>query len=78
MTRFFDWLVEFRDRIQGLLGFHRLTKKGRGLDLEGHGTIWRLGYFIRPVLMLLVLIYIGTMVWRFSWVRGRISTIPMP
>lgn len=76
MTRFFDWLVEFRDRIQGLLGFHRLTKKGRGLDLEGHGTIWRLGYFIRPVLMLLVLIYIGTMVWRFSWVRGEDLNYP--
>ena len=76
MTRFFDWLVETWDRLRGFLGFHRLTKKGRGDDLVGRGVVRRVGYFIRPVIMLIVLIYIGTMVWRFSWVRGETLYYP--
>ena len=76
MTRIFDWLVEMWDRMRGLLGFHRLTRKGRGDDLVGRGFIRRIGYFIRPVLMLLVLIYLGTMIWRFSWVRGEDLSYP--
>lgn len=71
MTRLFDWLVEMWDRLRGLLGFHRLTKKGRGEDLIGHGVFWRIFYFVRPVVVLLILIYLGTMIWRFSWVRGE-------
>lgn len=75
MVRLFDWLVEFWDRIRGFLGFHRLTKKGRRDDLAGRGLIRRVFYFVRPLLMLFVLIYLGTMIWRFSWVRGKISPI---
>lgn len=71
MTRIFDWLVEIWDRIRGLLGFHRFTRKGRGDDLSNKGMIKRIYYFIRPVIMLLVLIYFGTMIWRFSWIRGE-------
>ena len=76
MTRLFDWLVETWDRLRGVLGFHRLTKKGRGDDLVGRGIFRRVGYFIRPVLMLLVLIYLGTMIWRFSFVRGETLSYP--
>lgn len=76
MTRIFDWLVDMWDRLRGLLGFHRLTKKGRGDDLVGRGFVRRTYYFIRPVIMLLVLIYLGTMIWRFSWVRGEDMTYP--
>ncbi len=71
MTRFFDWLVETWDRLRGFLGFHRLTKKGRGDELVGRGFLRRLFYFVRPLVMLFVLIYFGAMVWRFSWVRGE-------
>lgn len=76
MTRFFDWLVELWDRLRSLFGFHRLTKKGRGEDLAGRGLFRRIFYFVRPVIMLLVLIYIGTMIWRFSWVRGEDLSYP--
>lgn len=76
MTGLFDWLVEAWDRLRGLLGFHRLTRKGRGADLEGRGMIRRVYYFIRPVVMLLVLIYLGTMIWRFGWVRGDDLSYP--
>ncbi|MEM7543914.1 MAG: DUF2333 family protein [Pseudomonadota bacterium] len=76
MTRFFDWLVEVWDRLRGILGFHRLTKKGRGDELVGRGFFRRSLYFLRPVLMLLILIYVGTMVWRFSWVRGETLGYP--
>lgn len=70
MVRFFDILVEIWDRLRGLLGFHRLTRKGRGADLQGRGVFRRLFYFFRPVLMLLVLLYLGTMIWRFAFIRG--------
>lgn len=76
MTRFFDWLVEYWDRLRGFFGFHRLTKKGRGDDLVGRGFLRRIGYFIRPVIMLIVLIYLGTMIWRFSFVRGETLDYP--
>ena len=76
LTRFFDWLVETYDRLRGFFGFHRLTRKGRGDDPVGRGFMRRIGYFIRPVLMLLVLIYLGTMIWRFSWVRGETLEYP--
>ena len=76
MTRFFDWLVEYWDRLRGFFGFHRLTKKGRGDDLVGRGFLRRLGYFVRPVIMLIVLIYLGTMIWRFSFVRGETLNYP--
>ena len=76
MTRFFVWLVETWDRLRGFFGFHRLTKKGRGDDLVGRGFLRRIGYFIRPVIMLLVLIYLGTMIWRFSFVRGETLEYP--
>ncbi|QIE57215.1 DUF2333 family protein [Pikeienuella piscinae] len=76
MVRLFDWLVEFWDRIRGFLGFHRLTKKGRRDDLAGRGLIRRVFYFVRPLLMLFVLIYLGTMIWRFSWVRGEDLSYP--
>lgn len=71
MTRLFDWLVETWDRLRGLFGFHRLTKKGRGADLEGSGLLRRIGYFVRPVIVLIVLIYLGSMIWRFSYIRGH-------
>ncbi|MEX2517871.1 MAG: DUF2333 family protein [Paracoccaceae bacterium] len=70
MIRLFDWLVEAWDRLRSLFGFHRLTRKGRGGDLEGRGLIRRIYYFVRPVVMLLMLIYLGTMIWRFGWTRG--------
>ncbi|MEM8751355.1 MAG: DUF2333 family protein [Pseudomonadota bacterium] len=70
LTRFFDWLVEFWDRLRGMLGLHRLTKKGRGADLEGVTVLKRIVYFGRPILVLLSLVYVGTMIWRFSFVRG--------
>ena len=76
MTRIFDWLVEAWDRIRGLLGFHRFTRKGRGDDLSDKGLVRRVYYFIRPVIMLLVLIYLGTMIWRFSWIRGEDLSYP--
>ncbi len=76
MARFFDWLVEAWDRLRGFFGFHRLTKKGRGDDLVGRGIVRRTYYFVRPVLMLLVLIYLGTMIWRFSWIRGEDMAYP--
>ncbi len=76
MTRIFDWLVEAWDRIRGLLGFHRFTRKGRGDDLSNKGVVKRVYYFIRPVIMLLVLIYLGTMIWRFSWIRGEDLNYP--
>lgn len=76
MTRFFDWLVEVWDRLRGLLGFHRLTKRGRGEDLVGHGVFWRFVYFVRPVILLIVLIYLGAMIWRFSWIRGEDLSYP--
>ena len=58
MTRLFDWLVELWDRIRGFLGFHRFTRKGRGDDLSNKGPIKRVYYFIRPVVMLLVLVVV--------------------
>ncbi|MFV0475821.1 MAG: DUF2333 family protein [Pikeienuella sp.] len=76
MTRFFDWLVEFWDRLRGFFGFHRLTKKGRGDDLVGQGIFRRVGYFIRPALMLFVLVYFGAMIWRFEWTRGEDLAYP--
>lgn len=76
MTRFFDWLVEVWDRLRGFLGFHRLTRKGRGDDLVGRGVLRRLFYFVRPLIMAFVLIYIGAMIWRFSWVRGEDLNYP--
>ena len=76
MTRIFDWLVETWDRLRGFFGFHRLTKKGRGDDLVGRGFLRRIGYFIRPLIMLLMLIYLGTMIWRFSYVRGETLNYP--
>ena len=71
MTRFFDWLVEMWDFLRGLLGFHRLTRKGRGDDLVDVGLFRRIMYFVRPILMVLILVYLGTMIWRFSWIRGE-------
>lgn len=76
MTRLFDWLVETWDRLRAFLGFHRLTKKGRGDDLQRRGFIRRVIYFVRPIVMLLVLIYLGTMIWRFSWIRGEDLNYP--
>ena len=76
MTRIFDWLVEIWDWIRGLLGFHRFTRKGRGDDLSNKGLIKRVYYFVRPVVMVLILIYLGTMVWRFSWIRGEDLSYP--
>lgn len=70
MVRFFDVLVEIWDRLRGLFGFHRLTRKGRGADLEGRGVFRRFAYFLRPLLMLLILVYFGTMIWRFAFIRG--------
>ncbi|MFN3259225.1 MAG: DUF2333 family protein [Pikeienuella sp.] len=71
MVRFFDVLVEIWDRLRGLFGFHRLTRKGRGADLEGRGFFRRFAYFLRPLLMLLILVYFGTMIWRFGFTRGN-------
>jgi hypothetical protein len=76
MTRLFDWLVETWDRLRAFFGFHRLTKKGRGDDLQRRGMIRRVIYFVRPVIMLLLLIYLGTMIWRFSWIRGEDLNYP--
>ena len=76
MTRFFDWLVEFWDRLRGLLGFHRFTRKGRGDDLIDKGVIRRTFYFIRPVIILLLLIYFGAMIYRFSFIRGEDLSYP--
>ncbi|WP_340107922.1 DUF2333 family protein [Pikeienuella sp. HZG-20] len=76
MVRFFDWLVEVWDRVRGFFGFHRLTRKGRGADLEGRGLVRRVYYFIRPLLMLFILVYVGTMIWRFGWVRGEDLSYP--
>lgn len=76
MTRIFDWLVETWDRLRAFFGFHRLTRKGRGNDLQQRGLFRRIFYFVRPVLMLFVLIYLGTMIWRFSWIRGEDLNYP--
>lgn len=76
MTRFFDWLVEVWDRIRGFLGFHRLTRKGRGDDLVGRGFVRRTFYFVRPLLMLFVIAYLGAMIWRFEWMRGEDLSYP--
>ena len=76
MTRLFDWLVEVWDWWRALLGFHRFSRKGRGHDLDDKGFMRRLYYFVRPVVMLIVLIYLGTMIWRFSWIRGEDLTYP--
>lgn len=78
MTRLFDWLVEAWDRIRGLLGINRLTRKGRGDALEGRGALRRILYFLRPFVALFVLAYVGTMVWRFTWVRGEDLVYPQP
>lgn len=76
MTRFFDWLVEVWDRLRGFLGFHRLTRKGRGDDLVGRGFFRRTFYFFRPLLMLFVIGYLGSMIWRFEWMRGEDLAYP--
>ncbi|MGB0505015.1 MAG: DUF2333 family protein [Pikeienuella sp.] len=76
MTRIFDLLVEFWDRIRTLFGLNRLSRKGRGDDLARRGTIRRIIYFLRPLIVLLVIFYLGTMIWRFSWVRGETLDYP--
>lgn len=76
MGRLFEWLVEIWDRLRRLFGFERLTRKGRGEDLLDTNLLRRIGYFIRPVLALLLIVYIGTMVWRFGWIRGETLAYP--
>ncbi|MEM7269458.1 MAG: DUF2333 family protein [Pseudomonadota bacterium] len=76
MTRFFDWLVEFWDRLRTLFGLNRLTRKGRGEEMQGHSLIWRIFYFVRPVIALVLIFWIATMIWRFSWMRGEDLAYP--
>ncbi len=76
MQRLFDWLVEFWDRLRGLLGLNRLTRRGRGDALQGRGVFRRLFYFLRPIIVLFVLGYGAVMIWRFSWVRGEDLAYP--
>ena len=58
MTRLFDWLVEAWDRLRSLFGLNRLTRKGRGNEMSGHSLIWRVFYFVRPVIALFLIWHI--------------------
>lgn len=76
LQRFFDRLVEIWDWWRHALGFDRVNKRIRSEDTAGHGFFWRVGYFLRPLIALLIIIYIGTLTWRFAINRGEDLAYP--
>ena len=76
MTRIIDFLLEIWDRIMRLLGLDRITKRGRAQVFEGRSTLGRIWAFARPALVILFIVYTGTVIWRFSWIRDFDMSYP--
>ncbi len=70
MNRLFDWAVELWDRLRRMAGFDRLTKSKRSADLADSGRIRRILYFVRPLVALVVIVYIVALVSRLTVING--------
>jgi hypothetical protein len=76
MSRIVDFLIEAWERLMRLCGFDRVKKSKREFDLEEKGRFARWFYFVRPLIMFLLLVYLGVLIWRFGWIRGEDMTYP--
>lgn len=76
MNRIIDMIMESWEWLMHLLGFDRMRKAKREFDLEERGTFARVFYFVRPLVMFLLLVYVGVLVWRFAWIRGEDMAYP--
>jgi hypothetical protein len=70
MSRLFDWFVEIWDKLRRVCGFDRMSKEKRAADLQGRSAMSRIFYWARPVVALLVLLYVVSLVSRFSIIHG--------
>jgi hypothetical protein len=70
MSRMFDWFVEFWDWLRRVCGFDRMSKAKRQADLEGRSTLSRALYWGRPLLALIVLLYVVGLVARLTVIHG--------
>ncbi len=76
MNRVVDTILGVWDWLMHLLGFDRVKKTKREEDLEEKGAFARWFYFVRPLIMFLLLVYLGVLIWRFGWIRGEDLTYP--
>lgn len=76
MNRLIDAAMDVWDRLLRFLGFDRVRRSKREIDLEEKGRLGRWLYWVRPLVALLLLVYLGVLVWRFGWIRGEDLAYP--
>jgi hypothetical protein len=70
MSRLFDWFVEVWDTLRRASGLDRMSKAKREVELEGRSLFARILYWGRPVVALFVVLYVVSLVSRFSVIQG--------
>lgn len=68
--RLSDGLVEIWWRLRKWLGFDRLSRTRRRRELPGRSWFGRLLYFLPPLIALVVIVYLVTLIARFTFIRG--------
>jgi hypothetical protein len=76
MGRLFEWFVEVWDWLRRASGLDRMSKSKREAELEGRSLFARILYWGRPVVALFVVLYVVSLVSRFSVIHGDDLSYP--
>jgi hypothetical protein len=70
MRFLFDRLVDLWLWVRRASGLDRVSKTRRAQDYEGRGRLWRILYWVRPTIAIVVILYIALLVGRFSFIAN--------